>query len=61
MIYSLEKISLDDIVLKVLQIMDEAIIGVELGLACASEKLLNLSGFMMYVATKEGNFETFIP
>lgn len=37
----------------------EALTRIELDLACASEKLCNLSVLMMHLATKEGEFEAF--
>ncbi|KAM5581091.1 WPP domain-interacting tail-anchored protein 1 [Rosa sericea] len=48
------------VVIGELQNVGEVIIGVESDLACASEKLLNLKGFMMHVGTKESDFEAFI-
>ncbi|XP_050381616.1 WPP domain-interacting tail-anchored protein 1 [Argentina anserina] len=38
----------------------EVIVGVERDLECISEKLLNLSGFTMHVASKESDFDAFI-
>ncbi|KAM5562286.1 hypothetical protein ABKV19_017485 [Rosa sericea] len=55
-----ERVSFDGMVIGELQNVGEVITGVELDLACASEKLLNLIGFMMHVATKESDFDTFI-
>ncbi|XP_062009717.1 WPP domain-interacting tail-anchored protein 1 isoform X1 [Rosa rugosa] len=55
----LERVS-SGVVIGELQNVGEVIIGVELDLACASEKLLNLKGFMMHVGTKESDFEAFI-
>ncbi|PRQ24692.1 hypothetical protein RchiOBHm_Chr6g0275231 [Rosa chinensis] len=57
---SLEKVSFDGMVIEELQNLGEVITGVELDLACAYEKLLNLIGFMMHVATKESDFDAFI-
>lgn len=57
---SLERVSSDGVVIGELENVGEFITGVELDLACASEKLLNLSGFMMHVATKESDFEAFV-
>lgn len=57
---SLERVSSDGVVIGELENVGEFITGVELDLAFASEKLLNLSGFMMHVATKESDFEAFV-
>lgn len=57
---SLERVSSDGVVIGELENVGEFITGVELDLACASEKLLNLSGFMMHVAVKESDFEAFV-
>ncbi|PRQ53245.1 hypothetical protein RchiOBHm_Chr2g0164391 [Rosa chinensis] len=55
----LERVS-SGVVIGELQNVGEVIIRVELDLARASEKLLNLKGFMMHVGTKESDFEAFI-
>ncbi|PQM39418.1 WPP domain-interacting tail-anchored protein 1 [Prunus yedoensis var. nudiflora] len=54
---NLESVSSDGVIVGELRSVGEVFTRVELDLACASEKLVNLNVLMMHVATKESDFE----
>ncbi|XP_050103219.1 WPP domain-interacting tail-anchored protein 1-like [Malus sylvestris] len=56
---NLGSVSSDGVVVGELRHLGEVLTRVELDLACASEKLVNLNVLMMRVATKESEFEAF--
>ncbi|CAN6702305.1 unnamed protein product [Malus baccata var. baccata] len=56
---NLGSVSSDGVVIGELTHLGEVLTRVELDLACASEKLVNLNVLMMRVATKESEFEAF--
>ncbi|KAM0955433.1 hypothetical protein ACFX2A_024315 [Malus domestica] len=56
---NLGSVSSDGVVIGELRHLGEVLTRVELDLACASEKLVNLNVLMMHVATKESEFEAF--
>ncbi|XP_068335477.1 WPP domain-interacting tail-anchored protein 1-like [Pyrus communis] len=56
---NLGSVSSDGVVIGELRHLGEVLTRVELDLACASEKLVNLNVLMMHVATRESEFEAF--
>lgn len=54
---NLESVSSDGVIVGELRSVGEVFTRVELDLACASEKLVNLNVLMMHVATKESDLE----